>query len=173
MRLSKAIGLAIVLSLSAWTFISGATAQPAPAKGGAWQLDEEDADHPALVFKRGEDVLFQIGAGQPVEMWIAWPGLPQPDGDASVTIRTSTRAFTMKGELTNSHPFARGDEQATYFTQSDMGLARSRPEFANLAREYNAFLDALLASKDVVIATKAGTITLPRIDVKDAKKLRL
>ena len=96
-------------------------------------------------------------------MRIAWPGLPQPEGNASVTIRTTTRTFTVKGGLTNAHPFTRGDEQSTYFQHAD----------SSLARDFNAFIDALLASKDVVVATRSGTITMPRIDVKDAKRLRL
>ena len=68
----------------------------------------------------------------------------------------------MKGGLTNEHPFTRGDEQSTYFQQMDKGLSR----------DFNAFIDALLASKDVVVATKSGTIPMPKIDVKDAKKVR-
>ena len=162
MRLFNAIVLMLAFSLlSAWTI--AAPAQPAPAKGGIWQLDEEDTEHPALVFRQGEDVIFYIAGGGAVELWIAWPGLPQPNGNASVTIRTTTRAFTVKGGLTNEHPFARGDEQATYFRQSDSGLSR----------DFNAFVDALLASKDVVVVTRSGTITMPSIVVKDAKKVRL
>ena len=109
------------------------------------------------------DVIFYVAGGDAVELWVAWPGLPQPEGNASVTIRTTTRAFTVKGELTNEHPFTRGDEQSTYFQQTDTGLSR----------DFNAFIDALFASKDILIATKSGTITMPRIDVKDAKKVRL
>ena len=109
------------------------------------------------------DVIFYVAGGDAVELWVAWPGLPQPEGNASVTIRTTTRAFTVKGGLTNEHPFTRCDEQSTYFQQTDTGLSR----------DFNAFIDALLASKDVVIATRSGTITMPRIDVKDAKKVRL
>ena len=56
----------------------------------------------------------------------------------------------------------RGDEQSTYFQHADTGLSR----------DFNAFIDALLASKDIVVATKSGTITMPRVDVKDAKKVR-
>jgi hypothetical protein len=162
MRLFNAIELVLAFSLlSALT--TTATAQPAPPRGGNWQLDEEDPDHPALVFKQGEDVIFYVAGGDAVELWIAWPGLPQPEGNASVTIRTTTRAFTVKGGLTNEHPFTRGDEQSTYFQHADTGLSR----------DFNAFIDALLASKDVVVATKSGTITMPRIDVKDAKRVRL
>ena len=57
MRLFNAIVLAFSL-VSAWT--GTATAQPAPARGGIWQLDEEDPDQPALVFKQGEDVIFYV-----------------------------------------------------------------------------------------------------------------
>ena len=161
MRLFNAIELVLAFSLlSAWT--GTATAQPTPPRGGIWQLDEEDPDQPALVFKQGEDVIFYVAGGDAVELWIAWPGLPQPEGNASVTIRTTTRAFTVKGKLTNDHPFTRGDEQSTYFQHADTGLSR----------DFNAFIDALLASKDIVVATKSGTITMPRVDVKDAKKVR-
>src|SRR5215207_133640 len=112
MRLFNAIELVLAFSLlTAWT--GTATAQPAPPRGGIWQLDEEDPDHPALVFKQGEDVIFYVAGGDAVELWIAWPGLPQPEGNASVTIRTATRAFRVKGRLTNEHHFTRGDEQPT------------------------------------------------------------
>ena len=76
----------------------------------------------------------------------------------------------MKGELTNDHSFNRGHEHATYFLQWDMGLSRPKPEFTNLTRLYNKFIDSLVASKQIVILTKAGTITLPGIDVKEARE---
>ena len=70
MRLFNAIELVLAFSLlSAWT--DTATAQPAPPRGGIWQLDEEDPDHPALVFKQGENVLFYAAVGGAVELWIA------------------------------------------------------------------------------------------------------
>ena len=76
----------------------------------------------------------------------------------------------MTGELTNDHSFNRGDEHATYFLQYDMGLSRPKPGFFKLTGIYNNFIDSLVASKQIIIVTKAGTITLPRIDVKDARK---
>ena len=59
------------------------------------------------------NVIFYTAGGDAVEMRIAWPGLPQPEGNASVTIRTATRAFRVKCRLTNEHHFTRGDEQPT------------------------------------------------------------
>ena len=66
-------------------------------------------------------IFYTAGGGDAVEMRIAWPGLPQPEGNASVTIRTATRAFRMRaGSPTNIH-FTRGDEQKTYFQQDGHG----------------------------------------------------
>ena len=157
MRLFKAIELVLAFSLlSAWT--GTATAQPAPAKGGIWQLDEEDPDHPALVFKQGEDVIFYVAGGDAVELWIAWPGLPQPEGNASVT-------------HPRLHGEGRADQRASIHTRRR--TIDLLPTDKGLSRDFNAFIDALLASKDVVVATKSGTIPMPKIDVKDAKKVRL
>ena len=126
MRLFNAIKLVLAFSLlSAWT--GTATAQPTPPRGGIWQLDEEDPDHPALVYKQGEDVIFYVAGGDAVELWIAWPGLPQPEGNASVTIRTATRAFRVKGRLTNEHHFTRGDEQPTSNRRTRVCHATSTP----------------------------------------------
>ena len=33
--------------------------------------------------------------------------------------------------------------------------------------------DELLSSKDVVVVTRSGTMNMPKIDVKDAKRVRL
>lgn len=80
----------------------------------------------------------------------------------------------MKGELTNDHSLNRSDSRSSYFLQWDMGLSRPKAEFNNLTRIYNQFIDLLVASKHIVIVTKAGTITLPRIDVKNAReKMRI
>ena len=150
--------------------IAPAAAQDAVKKdAAAWHFERDERDHPSLAYQQGEKVIFYIGVGRAVGLWIAYPGPPQPDGATAITIKTSSRTWTMKGELANDHDFNRGDAPATYFLQWDMGLSRPKPEFDNLTRIYNAFIDSLVASKQIVIVTKAGTVTLPRIDVKDVR----
>ena len=150
--------------------IGPAGAQQAEKEKGSWHLEMDSQDQPSLQYRQDDKVIFDIGMGRAVGLWIAYPGPPRPDGNATITIKTSSRTWTVKGELTNDHSFNRGDERATYFLQWDMGLSRPKPEFDNLERIYNQFIDSLVASKQIVIVTKAGIITLPRIDVKDARK---
>ena len=167
----KAIAVSVgilMLSIGANGF---AGAENGIQEKGSWRVEKDTRDQPSLEYRQGDKVVFSLGVGRAVGLWIAYPGPPQPDGDATITIRTSSRTWTLKGELTNDHSALSGnDERATYFLQWDMGLSRPKPEFNNLMRIYNGFIDALVASKNIIIVTKAGTITLPRIDVKDARK---
>jgi hypothetical protein len=138
---------------------------------GSWYLEMDDREQPALRYLHDEKIVFFIGVGRAVGLWIAYPGPPQPDGKAKITIRTSSRVWRMNGELTNDHnALAHPDERATYFLQWDMGLSRPKPEFGSLTRLHNQFIDSLVSSKQIVVVTKNGNFTLPRIDVKDARK---
>jgi hypothetical protein len=166
----RALAISVgILTLSIGV-IGFAGAQDGAAGKGSWHLEKDTRDQPSLEYWEGDKVIFDIGVGRAVGLWIAYPGSPQPDGSATITIQTSSRTWMMKGELTNDHSFNRGNERTTYFLQWDMGLSRPKPEFDNLTRIYNKFIDSLVTSKRIVIVTKAGTITLPRIDVKDARK---
>ncbi len=158
-----------ILTLSI-CMIESAGAQDETQEKGSWRIEMDSRDQPSLEYRQGDKVIFHVGVGRAVGLWIAYPGPPQPDGNATVTIQTSSSTWTVKGELTNDHSFNRGDERATYFMQWDMGLSRRKPEFNNLTRIYNKFIDSLMASKHIVIVTKAATITLPRVDVKNARK---
>ncbi len=138
---------------------------------GTWRIEKDSRDQPSLQYLKGDKVVFLIGVGRAVGLWIAYPGPPQPDGNTTITIQTSSKTWAMKGALTNDHSSLNcSDEQASYFQQWDMGLSRPKPEFNNLTRIYDEFIDALVASKQIIIVTKAGTVTLPKIDVKDARK---
>ena len=172
--LLRALAVAIgILTLSIGV-IGPAGAQEGGKEKGSWHLEMYSQDQPSLQYRQDDKVIFDIGVGRAVGLWIAYPGPPRPDGNATITIKTSSRTWTVKGELTNDHSLDRSDEHKTYFLQWDMGLSRPKPEFDNLARIYNQFIDSLVASKHIVIRTKAGTITLPRVDVKDAqKKMRI
>ena len=161
---------ALQVCVGAIMLLMGMIGSAAAVENGSWRLAKDSRDQPSLEFRQGDKLIFDIGVGRAVGLWIAYPGPPQPDGPATITIQTSSRTWTVKGELTNDHTFNRGDEHATYFLQWDMGLSRPKPEFENLTRVYNKFIDSLVASKKIVIVTKAGTFNLPRIDVKDARK---
>ena len=156
---------AIMLTLS-----MGMIGLAAAEEKGSWHFEKDSRDQPSLEYRQGDKVIFNIGVGRAVSVFVAYPGPPQPDGDTTITIVTASKKWEMKGELTNDNDFKGFDKRATYFLQSDMGLSRPKPEFNNLTRIYNQFIDSLVASKQIVIVTKAGTITLPGIDVKDARK---
>lgn len=160
----------VLVGISMLVLSIGVVGSAAAEDKDSWHFEKDSRDHPSLQYRQADKVIFQIGVGRAVGLWIAYPGPPQPDGDATITIQTSSRKWTVKGELTNDHSFNRGNERATYFLQWDMGLSRPKPEFENLTRLYNNFIDALVASKKIVIVTKAGTITLPKIDVKGARR---
>lgn len=165
--------LAIVAaSLSLW--FGGtefASAQDAAQHKGSWRLEKDERDQPSLQYLRDDKIVFFLGVGRAVGLWVAYPGPPQPDGKATITIKTSSRTWTMHGELTSDRSaLDHADEHATYFLQWDMGLSRPKPEFDNLTRLYNQFVDSLVASKQIVIVTRNGNLVLPRIDVKDARK---
>ena len=162
--------LHVLVGISMLVLSIGMTGSAAAEDKGSWHIENDSRDQPSLQYRRADKVVFDVGVGRAVGLWIAYPGPPQPDGNATVTIQTSSRTWTVKGELTNDHTFNRGDEHATYFLQWDMGLSRPKPEFENLTRIYNQFIGSLVASIQIVIVTKAGTITLPRVDVKDARK---
>jgi hypothetical protein len=150
--------------------LTGMIGSAAAEEKGSWHVAKDNRDQPSLEYRQGDKIVFDIGVGRAVGLWIAYPGPPQPDGPATITIQTSSRTWTVKGELTNDHSFNRGNERATYFLQWDMGLSRPKPEFNNLTRVYNEFIDSLVASKKIVIVTKASTLTLPKIDVKGVRK---
>ena len=160
---------ALAASVGILTLSIGVTGTAAPQDKGSWRIEMDSRDQPSLEYRRGDKIIFDIGVGRAVGLWVAYPGPPQPDRNATITIKTSSRSWTVKGELTNDHSFNRSDERATYFLQWDMGLSRPKPEFNNLTRIYNKFIDSLVASKHIVIVTKAGTMTLPRIEVKNAR----
>src|ERR1700730_10081337 len=163
--LAASVGI-LALSIGVIGF---AGAQDGAQGKGSWRVEKDSRDQPSLQYLRDEKVIFYIGVGRAVGLWIAYPGPAQPDGNATITIQTSSRTWTMRGALTNDHSaINRSDEHASFFLQWDMGLSRPKPEFNNLTRIYNKFIDSLVASKQIVIVTKAGTITLPRIDVKNA-----
>jgi len=170
LRVITIVAVAAVFSL--WFGgIELARAQDAAKYKGSWRLDKDDRDQPSLEYLRDHKVIFFIGVGRAVGLWIAYPGPPQPDGKATITIKTSSRIWRLRGELTNDldaldHP----DERATYFLQWDMGLARPKPEFGGLTRLYNHFIDSLVASTQIVIVTERGNLVLPRIDVKNVRK---
>jgi hypothetical protein len=146
-----------------------AGAQDAARHKGFWRLEKDDRDQPSLQYLRDDKIVFSIGVGRAVGLWIAYPGPLQPDEKATITIKTSSRIWRMNGELTNDRS-DHADDHATYFLQWDMGLSRPKPEFDNLTRLYNQFIDSLVASKQIIIVTKHGLLVLPRIDVKDARK---
>ena len=164
--LAVSVGI-LVLSIGV---IGPVGARGSAQERGSWQIETDSRDQPSLEFRRGDKVVFDIGVGRAVGLWIAYPGPPQADGKTTISIQTSSKSWIVKGELTNDHPFNRGDQRVTYFLQWDMGLSRPKPEFNSLTRNYNKFIASLLASKHIVIVTKAGTIILPRIDVKNARK---
>jgi hypothetical protein len=148
----------------------GMIGSAAAAQKGYWHFERDDRDHPQLEYRQGSKVLFYLGVGRAIGLWIAYPGPPQPDDKAKITIKTSSKIWTVKGDLTNNHDFNRDDEHATYFLQWDMGLSRPKPEFNNLTRIYNQFIDSLVASKQIVIVTNAGIIRLPMIALKGARE---
>jgi hypothetical protein len=107
---------------------------PSLAQGGvrekdSWHLERDSRDQPSLEYRQGDKVIFYVGVGRAVGLWIAYPGRSPRDGHATISIRTSSRRWTMKGELTHDHSFNRGNERATYFLQWDMGpLPRTFPQ---------------------------------------------
>jgi hypothetical protein len=167
--------LAVSICILTLSFgVNGAAgARERTQKSGSWRVAIDSRDQPSLEYRQGNKVVFDIGLGRAVGLWIAYPGPPQADGKATITIQTSSKTWTMKGELTNDHTFNRGDQRVTYFLQWDMGLSRPKLEFNNLTRNYNKFIISLLDSQRIIIVTKAGTILLPRIDVKNARKQML
>jgi hypothetical protein len=161
---------ALAVSVGILTLSIGMIGPAGAQEKGSWHLEMDSQDQPSLEYRQRDKVIFKIGVGRAVGLWVAYPGPPRPDGNATITMKTSSRTWTVKGELTNDHSLDRSDEHKTYFLQWDMGLSRPKPEFNKLTSIYNQFIDSLVASKQIVIVTKAGTITLPRIDVKDARK---
>jgi hypothetical protein len=164
---------ALAASVGILTLSIGVTGTAAAQEKGSWRIEMDNRDQPSLEYRRGDKIIFDIGVGRAVGLWIAYPGPLQADGKATITIQTSSKTWTVKGELTNDHAFNRGNQRVTYFLQWDMGLSRPKLEFNNLTRNYNKFMVSLLASKRIVIVTKAGTIVLPRIEVKNARKQML
>jgi hypothetical protein len=151
--------------------IEFAGAQDAGQHKGSWRLEKDDRGQPSLQYLRDDKIVFLIGVGRAVGLWIAYPGPRQPDRKATIIIKTSSRIWRMNGELTNDHgTLDHSDDYATYFLQWDMGLSRPKPEFSNLTRLYNQFISSLLTSKQVVVVTRDGNLALPRINVKGAVK---
>ena len=148
--------------------IAAAQNRPPPAQG-AWRFEKTADDTPTLSFIQDGKVLFQVGAGRTISLWITYPGAAQPKGTARLTIDTTARRWRLTGDLVNEHGFKTVGAPATYFVQKDMGMTDRKKRFGNLSQRYYRFLDTLLASKDIVITTKAGTIRLPRIDIPDAR----
>jgi len=150
---------------------SPAAVRPAgAAEQGFWNFSLESRDHPGLEFRRGKKVLFFIGVGRAVGLWIAYPGPPRAEGEATVTIKTDHREWAMKGELTNDHSFEVGNEKSTYFFQWDMGLDRTKEEeFDGLNDLFNRFINSLVDSKEITIVTDAGTVVLPRITISNLR----
>jgi hypothetical protein len=168
--LFKALGLSVgIFTLSIGVAGRGA-AQDRTLEKGSWRIEIDNRDQPSLAYRKGDKIIFDVGVGRAVGLWIAYPEPPQSNGNATIIIQTSSKIWRMKGELTNDHTFNRGDERATYFLQWDMGLSRPKPEFNDLTRIYNKFIDSLVTSENIIIVTKDGTVTLPRINVMNARK---
>lgn len=151
------------------------TIRPAAAQGsiykGHWSIEKDSRDQPSLQYVQDGKIVFFIGLGRAIGLWIAYPGPRRPEGKATITIRTSSRTWTMKGALTNDDDsLDYTNKHATYFLQWDMGLSRPKPEFDRLTSIYNQFIDSLLTSKQIIVVTAAGSITLPRVDVKEARE---
>jgi hypothetical protein len=159
-----------LVGLSMLMLSMGIIGSAAAEQKGSWHFERESRGHPQLIYREGSKVVFYLGVGRAVGLWIAYPGPPQKEGETTITITTASKKWTMKGELTNDHSFKRDDERATYFLQWDMGLDRPSPEFENLSRRFNEFVDALVASKQIVISTAAGSVNLPRITVSNVRR---
>lgn len=151
-------GIMLMLSL-------GAVRSAAAEETGSWRFEKDAGDHPSLEYLQGDKVIFDISVGRAISLWVAYPGPSQPDGKATITIVTASKKWKMKGELTNDHDFKGFDERATYFLQSDMGLSRPKPEFNNLTRRFNDFINSMAASKKITISTEAGDVILPKITI--------
>ncbi|MGD9924889.1 MAG: hypothetical protein AB7V13_26085 [Pseudorhodoplanes sp.] len=160
----------LALTLLAPIQYAGAQDKPAAAPddaaaSGSWRFERDPRGNPELSFVRDGKVIFYVGVGRAVAVWIAYPGPPQPDGKAQVTLKTTAQTWTLEGELQNEHAFTNKDQPATYFVNWDLGLDRSKKEYRNISRRYNRFIDTLFSSKAIYIASRAGVITLPAISI--------
>jgi hypothetical protein len=163
--------LHVLVGLGILTLSMGLIGSTAAEQKGSWHFERDPRDHPELEYRQGSKVIFYLGVGRAIGLWIAYPGPPQPDGETTITITTASKKYVMKGELTDNHDFKSGEERTTYFFQDDMGLSRRSPEFENLSRRFNEFIDSLVASKQIVISTEAGNVTLPKITITNLRKL--
>jgi hypothetical protein len=164
-RLVSALLIAVALFLPAAPAF--AQEKPVSPAQGHWRFEKDAANAANLSFVRDGKVVFLLRAGREISLWIAWPGALQPPGKAQVTIQTSSRRWRMNGELMTEE---QGGTQSSYFVQRDMGLNDRKKRFGDLVLRYNRFMEAIIDSAVITITTKAGLITLPAVDIADARQ---
>lgn len=160
---------AIVLATYATTAaLTALLALGSPAGAGEWKYAVSRNDGHQLTFNENGRVTFFLGCGRFFALQVKYPGKPQAEGRARITITSANSSMTFDGEFV---PPVKVDvpepmDFATEFAQAYLGYARNDPRvygkdwLAKRARLY-----ALLGSGEALtIAAGKNSFRLPPVD---------
>ena len=151
----KTAVLAFVLALSL-------LATPSVATAGAWKLEFDNRDLPALSYRDQGKVTFMLGCGRALGLHARYPGEAGRAGKATITIGNGRKSIKLVGEFEEIS----ADDDATKFVQWDLGFSRQDPELfgPRWKRVLARLLDLMEGASPLTISSRTASYQLPKID---------
>ena len=139
----------------------------APAMAGTWKYELDSREHSILSYEEDGKATFLIGCGRAFGLHAKYPGQARKSGDATITLASSGKSMTFKGEFEEPD-----DESATTFLQFDLGFRRQDPELygKRWKVQRDRLLDLLNSGKELTISAGKASYKLPPVDAKDWRK---